>query len=484
LDELPTSSKSNISRNGYVYTFYSYKGGVGRSMAVANVGVLMALAGHRVLLIDWDLEAPGLEVYFEKSATLMGAPKSTPGIVDMIESHAVSKKLDWEDCLLSAKFPGGSLDIITSGMKNSDYRQRVQSLDWDVLFDQHQIGNYFDDLRSAWCSCYDFVLIDSRTGITDIGDICTVLLPDVLVLMFVSNYQNINGIRSVIDRAIRARGKLPINRSALLGLPLPARDEVYTEYEQSKEWKELYANELGELYSRWLPKEIEPIDALNKLFIPYVTNWSFGERIPVLENKYELSDPTSISAAYSRISTLLSSRLDWYALENRSSATEIQGTRIELERARDSIKEAQEKQGKSTRAIKWVSGILLTLIVSIGILAAISIPAYQDYTIRAKVAEGLAYSSVAKVAVAEYFAERGKVPNSSKEAGIDELNNIFNEGTVKIQNGGIIQILFNNEIEEVGLKSIFIYPEVKSDELVWSCFSKEVDSRYLPSGCK
>ena len=49
---------------GLVYTFYSYKGGVGRSMALANVGVLIAAEGHRVLLVDWDLEAPGLEVCF------------------------------------------------------------------------------------------------------------------------------------------------------------------------------------------------------------------------------------------------------------------------------------------------------------------------------------------------------------------------------------------------------------------------------------
>jgi MinD-like ATPase involved in chromosome partitioning or flagellar assembly len=50
---------------GWIYTFYSYKGGVGRSMALANVGVMLASAGHRVLLVDWDLEAPGIEAYFE-----------------------------------------------------------------------------------------------------------------------------------------------------------------------------------------------------------------------------------------------------------------------------------------------------------------------------------------------------------------------------------------------------------------------------------
>jgi MinD-like ATPase involved in chromosome partitioning or flagellar assembly len=50
--------------NPRVVTFYSWKGGVGRSFALANVGVQLALSGMRVLLIDWDLEAPGLERYF------------------------------------------------------------------------------------------------------------------------------------------------------------------------------------------------------------------------------------------------------------------------------------------------------------------------------------------------------------------------------------------------------------------------------------
>ncbi len=51
-------------RFGRVVTFYSFKGGVGRTQALADVAVLLARYGHRVLMVDWDLEAPGLESYF------------------------------------------------------------------------------------------------------------------------------------------------------------------------------------------------------------------------------------------------------------------------------------------------------------------------------------------------------------------------------------------------------------------------------------
>src|SRR5947208_1944895 len=56
-----TCTRHAVSR---IVTFYSYKGGVGRTLALANIGVLLAKRGKRVLLMDWDLEAPGLDRYF------------------------------------------------------------------------------------------------------------------------------------------------------------------------------------------------------------------------------------------------------------------------------------------------------------------------------------------------------------------------------------------------------------------------------------
>jgi hypothetical protein len=142
-----------------------------------------------------------------------------------------------------------------------------------------------------------------------------------------------------MTRAREARSRLPGDRSRLLGLPLPARDEIYNEYEKSVEWRNIFAAELGYLYNEWLPKEVNPIDAFNKLFVPYVANWSFGERVPVLEGQRELQDPTAIGAAYARLATLLVNRLDWYALDTGSSGEELRGTRVELSRAR---KQAEE----------------------------------------------------------------------------------------------------------------------------------------------
>jgi len=341
--------KAASEQPGLVFTFYSYKGGVGRTMALANVGVLMASEGHRLLLIDWDLEAPGLELYFERSAQLVGNPSETPGIVDLLHAHSQGTPLPWRNCLLRAEFFGQSLDVLPSGRRTDDYRRRVQSLDWETLFREHRVGNYMNSLRDEWRSAYDFVLVDSRTGITDIGDICTVILPDVLIFLFVTNHQSVVGTKDVMARAVNARSKMPVNRSKLLGVPVPARDERDREYDKSIKWQEIFANEFGDLYREWLPKEVNPSDALNRIFIPYVASWSFGEHLPVVESQRERADPTSLGAAYARLATLLSHRLDWSAIEATASEADVVGTRVELSKAREEARKAEMLRRKEEK---------------------------------------------------------------------------------------------------------------------------------------
>src|SRR5258706_15890618 len=73
---------------GRVITFYSYKGGTGRSMALANVAWMLAMSGERVLVVDWDLEAPGIHRYFHpmlEDEELL----ETEGLLDFVEKLAM-----------------------------------------------------------------------------------------------------------------------------------------------------------------------------------------------------------------------------------------------------------------------------------------------------------------------------------------------------------------------------------------------------------
>src|SRR6266566_6536125 len=83
---MPDTSGATSS-NGKIVTFYSYKGGTGRSMALANVAWILASNGKRVLVVDWDLEAPGLHRYF---APFLPDPEmtSTTGMIDFVIDFA------------------------------------------------------------------------------------------------------------------------------------------------------------------------------------------------------------------------------------------------------------------------------------------------------------------------------------------------------------------------------------------------------------
>jgi len=76
----------NESREGQVVTFYSYKGGTGRTMALANVAWILASAGKRVLVADWDLEAPGLHRFFSPFLEV-DTVAHTRGVIDLVREY-------------------------------------------------------------------------------------------------------------------------------------------------------------------------------------------------------------------------------------------------------------------------------------------------------------------------------------------------------------------------------------------------------------
>ncbi|WP_081982412.1 FxSxx-COOH system tetratricopeptide repeat protein [Streptacidiphilus albus] len=209
----PESAARPDDRNGRIITFYSYKGGTGRTMALANTAWILASNGFRVLAVDWDLEAPGLARFFEPFL----APEvqaATSGVIDLITEyreealrglergpewyrefarvrpHAVPLAWQWFE-------PGGSLDFLSAGRLNSDYSATLASINWDKFYDDLDGGQFFDALRDDMRRNYDYVLIDSRTGLSDIAEICTVQMPDDLVVCFTLSNQSIDGASSI-----------------------------------------------------------------------------------------------------------------------------------------------------------------------------------------------------------------------------------------------------------------------------------------------
>lgn len=292
-------------RESSVITFYSYKGGVGRSFLLANVATLLTQWGYRVLVIDWDLEAPGLDCYFHKY--LVAEVRS--GLVDLIHAFKDGGDPKWRDYLTTVRFPGttGQLDLISAGRQDDGFIERVQGLSWMTLYVEHEFGTFLEAMRADWKEEYDYVLLDSRTGITDIGGICTVQLPDILVLVFVANHQNVDGIELVAERALAQRQVSPLDRARLQLLPILSRFEPQVEYERSKRWVDTCAERFADLYDSWISEGSAVVDLLNQTKILSVPYWSYGEELPVLtETKPSASD---VSYFITSLAALLGRRL-------------------------------------------------------------------------------------------------------------------------------------------------------------------------------
>ncbi|MFI6070545.1 FxSxx-COOH system tetratricopeptide repeat protein [Actinoplanes sp. NPDC051343] len=215
-------------RNGQVVTFYSYKGGTGRTMALANVAWILAANGKRVLAVDWDLESPGLHRFFNPFID-PGVLAGTRGVIDMIREYEWSTtrrdrtpgwieryacvqrhsfSLDWD-------FPGdGTLDFLSAGQQNRDY-EGVLQMNWDDFYGDQNGGQFFDAMRDDMREHYDYTLIDSRTGNSDIAGICTSHMPDVLVDCFTFSEQGMDGAAQMARQLLSPR---PIRV-----LPVPMR---------------------------------------------------------------------------------------------------------------------------------------------------------------------------------------------------------------------------------------------------------------------
>jgi cellulose biosynthesis protein BcsQ len=292
---------------GRVTTFYSYKGGVGRSFLLANVAWTLARWGQRVLCLDWDLEAPGLHRYLDPH----GAP--TPGTLDLLQhlrDHPDGPPAPWQGWVRPLGGPWrstGCLHLMTAGQGMGEYTRRLSGLHWDALI-AGGLAARLEATRAAWVDSYDHVLIDSRTGITDVGGLCAAQLPDLLVLVFTASAQSLEGALDVAQKAQAARARLPLDRAGFDCLPVPCRVHVGEEDELERHWMRRFERETAPLIRPWLERGVGIDELLPHLRVREQAKWSFGEQLPVRDEPD--TDPARVSWAIANVAALVSGGLE------------------------------------------------------------------------------------------------------------------------------------------------------------------------------
>ena len=202
-------------------TFYSYKGGVGRSLALANVAALLVKRGRRVVLIDFDLEAPGLDSFTEFAPS---AGKS--GVVEYVSEFIRHKAApDILPFIHRCELPGplrGELFVMPAGKKDAAYNHQLNRIDWAELYDSGLGGPFFANWKATIDQQFqpDYVFVDSRTGLTEVGGVCTTQFPDLVMMLFGLNEQNVRGVATVAQ-SIREADPDRVPQIHFVATPVP-----------------------------------------------------------------------------------------------------------------------------------------------------------------------------------------------------------------------------------------------------------------------
>lgn len=323
-----------------IYTFYSYKGGVGRSMALANVAEWFYRQGLRVIMIDWDLEAPGLENFFYSSETELDIVRSQLGLIDLLLSYKriwprlrlpstqdasaqqnVEAKEHTPDNLqiLRETLPpisdvlypihapetndgkDAALWLIPAGWRSGDrfpvYAQAVQSFDWTDFYNSFDGETYFNWMREQLVAetLADIVLIDSRTGVTEMGGVCTRQMADVVVSFCVPNMQNLGGVQTMAKSF--ARSEIIEKRGRELDLVLvPTRIDM-----NELDYRKAFEDQFHQRLDKFTPPTFQAVKAgFWDLQIQYVAKYAYSEKLAIND-----SSAPELSGAYRKLAAHL-----------------------------------------------------------------------------------------------------------------------------------------------------------------------------------
>jgi cellulose biosynthesis protein BcsQ len=383
---------------GQVITFYSYKGGAGRTMALANAATLLARDHPRkVLVMDWDLEAPGLHRFFAPETDSDAAPRR--GTIDLLEkldeltrTSASPKPLDEPatlelikgialDSYLDTTIGSSPIDLLRAGWpEDESYAERLTRFDWDALYERAPY--LFKALAAILCERYRYVLIDSRTGLSDTSGICTALLPEKLVLVFTPNRQSLDGALA------RARAAVTYRRQAddlrpLVIYPLASRVEL-SEEDLRQRWRHgdgeskqigyqpAFEQVFHDIYD--LPTcDLRPW--FDEVQIQHSPRHAYGEAIAVVEERGATTDRLSLAHSYSRFTQAIQRAPAPWELE-REPDTQVEAdltaervAMVQLEQERD----WHDRRAAKGRQMLFIVRVYQLIIIVAAVVGAVTV---------------------------------------------------------------------------------------------------------------
>ncbi|WP_029294385.1 P-loop ATPase, Sll1717 family [Chryseobacterium hispalense] len=255
--------KESFELNTQVISFYSFKGGVGRTTSTVLTAILLARLGKKVMLVDFDLEAPGISSIFanqnEDSYSLLAVKGFVDFIVDFESTKRDINQINLDDYYFRKNDQalvgtlGGELLIIpaiaTDNHSASSYINKLSKT--NIRFDNS--NQYIPDLflkKMEEKLNPDYILIDTRTGINDVGGLVFNRYAQSIFLLFYGNQQNMFGLESILPELIKLKEK--DIKFYLVNSPVPLDENV------AKEERGYYIEKSYEMFSNYYYDENIP----------------------------------------------------------------------------------------------------------------------------------------------------------------------------------------------------------------------------------
>ncbi|MBF0602198.1 MAG: AAA family ATPase [Nitrospirae bacterium] len=181
-----------------VVTFYSLRGGVGRSTALAHTGRILSEMGHKVVCVDMDLEAPGL-------SSLFGVEDETIadlGVVSLLTALDNKQKIEFREHLIPVP-RSDNLFLVPAGVPSAEYARKLRFVAPEMWYmeDYNPLRGLLDGLKKKLPFQPDVILLDARTGFSEMSGPLLFELADMAVVVFFPHPQAKSGTE-VITRGL------------------------------------------------------------------------------------------------------------------------------------------------------------------------------------------------------------------------------------------------------------------------------------------
>jgi cellulose biosynthesis protein BcsQ/nucleoside-triphosphatase THEP1 len=321
-----------------VTSFYSFKGGVGRTTATILTALLLARQGKKVMIVDFDLEAPGLASIFANQNDDAQSLLSVKGFVDFLIDFESNKrdftKINLDDYYFKKNeqalvgTEGGELIIIpaisTDSNSSSSYINKLSKT--NIKF----ISNSKDYLPDLFLKKMeeklnpDHILIDTRTGINDVGGLVFNRYAQTIFLLFYGNQQNMFGLESILPELTKLKEKEI--KFYLINSPVPLDENV------AKEERGFYVERSYEIFSNsyynedYFPSQFDETAEHYPIDIPY------NSQALLLNSNDKLSLLIEgTNNPYQQIVDIINNTNTKYSIENEDSKSVESNNKIILE---------------------------------------------------------------------------------------------------------------------------------------------------------